>query len=284
MDLNAHLKKTKDEIDKNGRNKDFTKTDNWFKFTKAEHTLRLVGDFIVTNSHWIGPSTFNPLKLFPDSCFKDEGKLPYQINCHDWDIDTESRASNGCVICLLREIAGDILYSPDGKNLDEKTKKLFKDLKYKCDAKQRYFFNCIDRDNPFISDGVIGYKVIEVPKEAMDAIASLSSKLSAVDITSVENGIDIVISKGGGTDKKVKYTVQPVYDGMTIKKSPLTEAEKEMKLLDLKIMCGKKQDQEVLTSKLESDWKELIETSSSTKTASTGSEKSPQDSGDDIPF
>ena len=250
-----------------GNGLSFSKMDNWFKWTKNEHVIRLVGDFIITHSHWIGPSPFNQVKLFDDKLFVGDDKLPYQINCGNWDIENEKEdKSCGCIICKLREVAGEILYSEEGKALDEKNKKFFKDLKYKCDAKTRYFFNCIDRDNPYVNveEKIKGYKIIEIPYELMDGILALSEKLKGSDIASVDSGIDLIISKSGGKGEgKVKYSVLPVYDGMSVKVTPLTDQEKEMKLLDLKLMCGKKQDQERLFNDLNDDIKMLLDDSSS---------------------
>lgn len=246
----------------------FPKTDNWFKWTKNEHTVRLVGDFIIVHSHWIGPSPFNPVKLFDEKLFVGEDKLPYQMNCGTWDIEKEEDDNScECLICKIRKVAGDILYSEEGKALDEKDKKFFKDLKYKCDAKTRYFFNCIDRENPYVNveEKIKGYKIIEVPYELMDGIIALSDKLKGVDIASIEDGIDLTIRKeGGGGAGKVKYSVLPVYDGMSILKSPLTDEERAMKVLDLKLMCGKKLDQERLFEKLNDDIKCLLDDSSDT--------------------
>lgn len=240
----------------------YTKTDSFFKWTKNEHTIRLVGDFIIAKSHWIGPSKFNSVSLFDDKLFVGEDKLPHQINCNNWDIDTEVEdKSCGCVICKLRKVAGDILYSEEGKALDEKDKKFFKDLKYKCDARTRYWFNCIDRDNPFVDEAktIRGYKAIEIPSDMFEGILALSEKLSGVDLTSPDGGIDLVISKSGGDGSPVKYSVLPKMEGLTVKSSPLTEQEQEMELLDLKKIFGKKQDQDVLFEKLNDDIKSLID-------------------------
>lgn len=254
---------------KSGNN--FQKMDIWFKWTKNEHTIRLAGDFIVVNSHWIGPSAFNAVKLYDEKFFVGEDKLPYQINCNNWDVETETEDKKGeCVICKLRKIAGDILYSEEGKALDEKDKKFFKDLKYKCDSRKRYFFNCIDRDDPYIDEAktIKGYKIIEVPYSLMDSILALSEKLSGVDIASEDGGIDLVISKSGGDGSPVKYNVLPKMDGLTVKSTPLDEQEKEMKLNDLKTIFGKKQDPEVLFDKLNEDIKMLLDDSTETSTES----------------
>lgn len=251
------------EEEKNGRSGgNFVKTDNFFKWQKQEHTIRLVGDFLITHNHWIGPSAFNSVSLFDEKNFVGEEKLPHQMNCANWDIETEVENKKGeCVICKLRKIAGDILYSEEGKSLDEKNKKFFKDLKYKCDVKTRYYFNCIDRDNPYVNveEKLKGYKIIEIPYDLMEGIISLTEKLSGVDITSVEDGIDLVISKKGGDGSKVKYSVQPKINGMNIEKTPLTEMEKEMKLIDLKTVMGKQIDQKMLEEKLSDDIKILLE-------------------------
>lgn len=239
----------------------------WFSWgEKKEHTVRLVGDFIVTKSHWIGPSKWNAsINLFNEKSFEGEEKLPVQMNCNNWDIDTEhENKSGGCIVCKLRKIANDILYSPEGKNLSEKEKEYFKDLRYKCDAKTRYFFNCLDRDNPYVDEAnsVLGYKVIEIPWELMDGIIAISSKMKGIDISGPENGIDLLISRtGGGKDKKekVKYSVQPVYDGLSAKVTPLTEIEKALIPHDLKLLKGKKIENGLLKDKLNDEFKAFFE-------------------------
>ena len=252
----------REEIKRNKSGNTFAKTDSWFRWKKDEHTIRLVGDFVIAKSHWIGPSKFNSVSLFDEKHFVGEDKLPHQINCNNWNVETELEEKGcGCVVCELRKIAGDILYSEEGKSLDEKDKKFFKDLKYKCDARTRYWFNCIDRDDPYIDEAktIRGYKAIEIPSDLFEGILALSEKLSGIDITSPENGIDLVIKKSGGNGSPVKYSVLPKMDGLTVNSTPLTEQEQEMTMVDLKKVFGKKQDQEMLREKLSDDIKLLLD-------------------------
>lgn len=243
----------------------FEKRDIWFKWVKKEHVIRLVGDCLVSHRHWIGPSTFNDVEIYDEDHFSGDNRLPYQINCGNWDIEKEMEENGKCAICRLREIASEIIYSEDGKKLDEKNKKFFKDLRYKCDVKTRYFFNCIDRSNPYVTeDKKFGYKIIELPYELMDGLLALSTSLTGVDLSSATDGIDLKITKsGGGSEGKVKYSIMPVMTGLSIKATPLTEQEKEAELNDLAIICGKQVDQAELASKLKDDIRELLSGTSS---------------------
>ena len=256
----------REEEKANKKSGNFEKRDIWFKWTKKEHTIRLVGDCIVAHKHWIGPSDFNDVDIYDESNFaKGDNRLPYQINCGNWDIEKEMEDNGKCVICQLREIASEVLYSEEGKKLDEKNKKFFKDLRYKCDVKTRYYFNCIDRDNPYVTeDKKFGYKIIEMPYELMDGLLALSTSLTDVDLSSVTDGIDLKITKsGGGSEGKVKYGVLPIMKGLSIKATPLTEQEKETELNDLALICGKMQDQEELTERLKGEIRGLLTCTSS---------------------
>lgn len=241
----------------------FDSNNIWFQWgDKSERTIRLVGNFIVTKSHWIGPSKWNPVEIYDSKVFEGEERLPMQVNCNNWDIEKEQDIKGDCTICKLRKISNDILYSKEGKNMPEKEKKYFKDLRYKCDVRTRYFFNCIDRDNPYVNEEekVIGYKVIEIPWELMDGIISLSSQMTSVDITGIDNGIDLLITRsGGGSKEKVKYSVQPCYDAdLSVKKTPLTELEKALVLHDLILLKGKVTENSELRDKIAGEFSALF--------------------------
>ena len=87
-----------------------------------------------------------------------------------------------------------------------------------------------------------------MPLTLLTAITELSSKLTEIDLTSDEDGIDIIIKKTPPASGKgrTEYSVTPVFSGLTIKKTPLTEEELKWTRLDLSKMLGKAYDNDVL--------------------------------------
>lgn len=255
--LNSHgakaIKASKEMNNYNSNNsgQSFEKKDIWFKWDgKDERTIRLVGDFKWNRHHWIGKSKFagkNDVDLFEEDAFKGDNKLPNQIVCGNWDMSTESVSDNGCAVCELLKKTENCL-KKYGKDLDEQQKQNFKDIITKCKPKDNYYFLCIDRDNPYITEGEKGFKIIQMPLTLLTAITELSSKLTEIDLTSDEDGIDIVIKKTPPASGKgrTEYSVTPVFSGLTIKKTPLTEEELKWDRLDLSKMLGKAYDNDVL--------------------------------------
>lgn len=254
MNFFDHMKRIKLEDEKN--KKEFVKGGNIFYSWEKEQILRFVGDFLCERSHWIGYSEYNPIKLFPDSAFEGEGKLPMTVNCANWDNVKEERIDGGCLICKLREIAIDILAAATkGDPIEDQ----FKSVKYKCDFKKRYFWNVIDRGNPFIADGIMGYKIATVGQELFDEILSIAKQIQPIDLTGADSGIDLNITKsGGGKLGPVKYKAQIILDGASIKKTPLTVEEMAMQLLDLRMINGKRIDQNRLFETIDETYKDLL--------------------------
>lgn len=231
-------------------NSNFPKDNIWFDWgNKEEHTVRLVGDFKWTRSHWIGPSQFGKdkdIEIINATSFKGENKIPMNVACGNWDVDTESEEASGdnCAVCRLAHNA-DKMLAKYGKEMEEADKETIKKIRKKCAFRNVYLFKCIDRDNPYLDDDKTrkGYKIIKMPAELLNAIIELSNKLQGVNITSPDGGIDITIKRvkpaNGG---KTSYTALPVYEGMTVKQTPLTEEELQYHDLDLSKFGGKPVD------------------------------------------
>lgn len=231
---------------------DFTKENVWFEWGNSEeHTVRLVGDFKWTRSHWIGPSQFGQdIEIINSDAFKGENKIPMNVACGNWDVDSESEEPSGdnCPVCRLGAHAN-LMLSKYGKDMEESDKEIIKNIRKKCAVRNVYLFKCIDRDNPYTDEEKTrkGYKIIKMPAELLTAIIELSKKLSGVNITSPEEGIDITIKRvkpEGNKKGKTSYTALPVYEGMTVKQTPLTEEELQFRDLDLSKFAGKPVDKE----------------------------------------
>lgn len=259
MNLAAHQSKTNEVVNSlggNNENRDFKKQNIWFSWgDKNEHTIRLVDDFIMTMSHWIGKSKFGKdYQMFPDRAFVGDNKLANKIACENWDVECESMNDNGCPICKLEKNCNAIIAD---KTVDANLREEYKILRDKCRPQAGYMFKCIDRDNPYIADGEKGYKIIQLTKGLLESIVELDKKLDGVELTSKENGIDIVIKREPPASGKgaTKYTATPVYQGLKIKQTPLTEEELQYHDLDLKKFAGKVYESEVLVDKFTDDTK-----------------------------
>lgn len=233
----------------NNQQNDFSKEYVWFDWGNSEeHVVRLVGDFKWIRQHWIGPSQFGQdIEIINSNAFKGENKIPMNVSCGNWDVETESEDPDGdnCAVCRLGRNA-DKMLQKYGKEMEEADKETIKNIRKKCAVRNVYLFKCIDRENPYTDEEKTrkGYKIIKMPAELLTAIIELSKKLPDVNITSPEEGIDITIKRVKPESKKGKtsYTALPVYKGMTVKQTPLTEEELEYRDLDLSKFAGKPVD------------------------------------------
>lgn len=228
----------------------FAKENIWFDWGKKnEHTVRIVGDFISIRTHWIGESKYDDVSILNPTAFKGDNKIPVQVACGNWDVETESEDPDGdaCPICRLGRNA-DAMLKKYGKELEEADKNIFKAIRKKCAIKQFYLFKVIDRENPYIDDEKTkkGYKILRAPDKLLKAILDLSDKMKGIGITAKDEGIDIIIKKVTSDTSKndVSYTALPVMDGVKVKQTPLTEEELEFRDLELIKFSGKPIDKD----------------------------------------
>lgn len=234
----------------------FTKENLWFDWgTEDEHVIRLVGDYREVHSHWIGASKFGKdIAILKPSAFTGDNKVSMNVACENWDPDTETLDEGACPVCRLAKNAEQML-KQYANELDDADKETFKAIRRKCSVKITYLFKCIDRENPYLDDEKTrkGYKIIKMPQELFTAILEMARKIKGVEIASVDEGIDITIKRqkpANGQKGKTTYTASPVYDGMTVKQSPLTEEEKAYRDIDLLKFIGKPVDKERFESEL----------------------------------
>lgn len=261
--------------------------DIFFDLSEGTHRVRLVGDWTCVHSHWIGPSQFSRVQFYPESAFKGENRLRKNINCPDFDIDSETiNDEKVCTICKLHDIANDILF--EGIDLDSNQKKFLNNIAHDARPAERIFFLCIDRDNPEIAPGKKGFKIIEFPRALMEQWMQLVNSNPELDPNSVEEGVDYVIikSKDG---KKNKYSIQYAMKGTKLCQTPLTEEEKAFERLDIKKIMGKMPEQDALYDRLLPEFKELIEDQNAANSGNENPENNSSfeddnDEEDNIPF
>jgi len=258
-----HIENLQKSIAKNDEkrsdNKSFNNEYNiWYKWT-PEQVVRFVGDFIQQRSHWIGPSEFNNTKILTSDAFSGEDKVPFNVNCANWDLETEEYDPNGpCVICKLRKVVYEILKS-EKDALDESQQKRLDQLHKKCGYRQSYSWNLIDREE------AIGFKIANLGKGLLESLLNLHSSYQPSEFWGEEDGVDLVVKKtkkdgGSGSGKgKTDYSASFVMEGPQAKVTPLTDVEKGWDMFDLKVLCGKQQDQDKLRSMFDPEWQQLLE-------------------------
>lgn len=248
------------ERNKSTGSNNFNDNENiFFDLSEGTHRIRLVRDWVSVHSHWIAPSKFSKITLYEESAFKGENRLKRNVNCPDFDVDTEmTTEEKSCVICKIRAAANDILYSC--KDLDKKQKEYLEDVAYTCAPTERIFFLCIDRDNPEISPGKNGFKIIEFPKPLFEAWAALVEDNKDFDPNSDEEGVDFIIKKEKD-GKRNKYSINYVMKGTSACQTPLTDEEKNYTFHDIKKIMCKMPDQNDLYDKLDPQFQDLIKES-----------------------
>ena len=107
MGILDKVKKLNNSLPVAGNNKNTFAGDIWHNFKDGDNNLRLVGEFIQIRQHYIAASKQKKSRgLCIPEAFLGDGKLGVNINCSDWDIDTETeKKDKSCVICRLNKIA-----------------------------------------------------------------------------------------------------------------------------------------------------------------------------------
>ena len=256
MSIIEHLQKIKQDNDAQKARRQTSGKNIWHNWKDGDQVVRFVGDVVITKTYWIAKSNFNKLALFPDSAFEGEGALPKTINCANWNIETEKFEDKGDILSLLNKIAREVLKV--GGTLDAETKDKFELLKRRTDTQTTYRWNIIDRDEPKDENGQPkGYLITNIGFELFDDLMAIHGDYQPSLFTSPDEGIDIKVSKtinNGNT----KSRADPLLKRGSMVISPLTEEERQWELLNIKDICGKQTDQDLLFSKLLPEWQDLI--------------------------
>jgi hypothetical protein len=233
------------------------------QWKESDNIIRLVGDFLEVKTHFVSP---NPKRgergLCQAKAFQGNNRIPQTVNCLDWDIEKEeARPKKVCPFCMLNNIAR--LALKESPTPDEK--KFFENLKQIAYARTALKWHLIDRDDPFVlrvENGneikVKGLKIGTVGTEAWKDIEGIFTQCG-FDISDPEEGIDICVTKVSAA--KTAYSAKAVLEGRppTVKITPLTDEEKGWALYDLKAICGKQVDIDMLMDALHGDLRELLD-------------------------
>jgi ribosomal protein L12E/L44/L45/RPP1/RPP2 len=262
MSVLDKIRKMKDRGDRRGNRSPLRGI--FHDWQDGPNNVRLCGDFLEVKTHFIAPA---PKRNDPGLCqadaFKGDDRIQMVINCPDWDVGTEeAKAEKTCPICKLHAIANQVLAENPGPAEKKQYDKLRSDTRQRTLLK----WNVLDRDNPNIKkieDGeeaeVLGFKIASVGMEAWDDINGIFDQCK-VDISGVEEGVDICVTKAFDAKKKrVAYTAQAIIEGTSLKVTPLTKEERELELHDLLKYCGKQTDPQRVIDALHGDFRDIYE-------------------------
>lgn len=234
--------------------------DIFFTFQEGDNNIRLADNFFEVYAHFIAPVPNRNDRGFADAeAFKGDDRIPKMINCIDWDTEKEMwTGKHECPICKLSQISKKISNDPDC-SADEH--KFFAELQSSARARRSIKWNIIDRNDPFITENdekVKGYKIASIGIEAFRDIQGIAEQ-TGLDINGTDDGCDIIVtkSKGGRWEYSARVAMtndRPPQVAMT----PLTNEEREMKLHDLKEICGKKVEADAIIKVLHQDLQDLL--------------------------
>lgn len=240
------------------------KEDIFYDFAEGTpNRIRLVGTWITLRSHFIGPSKFNAVKLFKDAAFVGDNPLKKNINCVDFDSETEmpvAAENRECVVCRLHAAANDILFQ-SGKDLDKDQTDFLNGIAKAAKSRERIFFLCIDRDHPEILPGKKGFKVVEFPKPLFEKFTDLAGQYNDFEFYDENDGVDLLVTKRPkpGQQKGFDYSIAVATAGRGFAFTPLTAEEKAYEKPDIRKIFGKKPDQAALLDALTEDCRELVD-------------------------
>lgn len=237
----------------------------YHEWKSGKNTVRLVGEFIETKTHFIAPSAKLGAKgLCPESAFdkKPDGKSALQkvINCPDWDINKEEwKKEKTCPICQIHETTK--LALKDNPTEEESVE--LKELSNATKPRSAFKWNIFYREDPYVTvtengkdTKKIGLKIANFGSEVFTAVEAVFSQCK-FDLSDADEGIDIEVEKVDG--KPVKYKAGACLEGRGLKVTPLTEEERACKPYDLKQICGKQTDVDLLRKSLFEEYRLLLE-------------------------
>jgi len=239
--------------------------DIFYEFQKGDNPIRLVGEFLQQKIHFIAPNKrFKDRGLCIADAFEGEDRIPKMISCLDWNTDEEQpTAEKTCPICHLHRIVKKVLRE-GGSSVEPQDRQYLEKLQKDSGVGTSLKWNVIDRRDPHVTEvdengnekKVLGYKVINIGMEAWYDIDSIFRQLDR-DISDPEEGVDInIIQDHNGV--RTCYSAQVVMDGVQAKCTPLTEAERQLTLHDLKRLVGRQISAKQVIDALHDDIREIL--------------------------
>lgn len=232
---------------------------NW---KDTENVVRLVDEFLEVWTHFIAPAPKrNERGLCRADAFQGNEGLPQVVNCLNWDIEAGVfRKKKVCPICRLNNIA----FAALKDNPTPEEKEFLEKLRMATSARRNVKWNIIDRADPYVvavengvEQRVLGLKIATIGMEAFNDIEGIFEQCM-FDITDPDKGIDIKIVKGSnGT--RTTYTAQAILEGTSLKQTPLTEEERALVPHELKAICGKQVDIDMVMDALHEDLRQMLD-------------------------
>lgn len=239
----------------------------------GDNQIRLVGTPLEVRTHFIAPNTTTKNRgLCPNEAFvwnsaKPNDKLQKSVNCSNWDIANESPANvNTCPICKLYDSARLAIRNAkaNGEELETDVITQLDWIKATCRPRSALRWNVIDRKDPEIievgADGtekrIKGYKIASIGTELLKGILSIFEQIDG-EASDIDKGVDIIVTKSRGA--RTNYSARAVFKNKTISETPLTAAEREMPLHDLREFFDKQTEPELIVKHLHADLRNMLE-------------------------
>jgi hypothetical protein len=244
--------------------------DIFLTFHDGDQEIRLVGEFLEVWTHYIAPAVKRGDRgLCQAKAFQGDKKIPVAINCLNWDIEHETflpEKDRHCPFCKLNDIARKTLK----QKVNAEEKKFFEVLRQAAYPRQSLKWHLIDRENSYVlkvvdgkEEKVKGLKIGTISKDLWRDIEGVFDQCG-IDLADPKDGIDLCITKTI-VNGKTSYSGKAMLVGKppTVKVTPLTPEELAFELYDLKAICGKMVDRDLLVDALHGDIREILELNAS---------------------
>jgi len=234
------------------------------KWKDGKNQIRFVGNYVEVHTHSISPSSFGSIGVADGSLFKGKGCLPFEVTCTDWNLQEEKmNKDRTCPFCKLYHRSCEVLKR---KDLQEDERKTFEQIKAATKPVKKLKWNVIDRAAPFylkvnngVDEEVRGFKVADFSFSMFEDVKGIIEQ-NAIDVTDPDAGIDIAVIKGQ-QDGRVKYSIQPCLERMSVKLTPLTDEEKSWKMWDFVDMYNKPYDFNAIKPKMHDTFRIILDMS-----------------------
>ena len=263
LDRIKAMKEKQNNNNNNNGGSDKRTTGQWYKFKEGENKIRLVGDFIELRIHNIGKPYNGTYAdgICKESAFEGDDRIPYNVVCNDWNVDTESAESEKtCPICEVHRKASMAVKISDN---DEDIKG-FKNIAKLTRPANRVVWNVLDRDNPNVtvtengeSNDVLGLKIAEMGPGIYGDILDIFKQTES-DIADIETGVDIQIVKNKNESPANMYKASLIINGTSVKVTPLTDEERGLELYDLKTIKGRKSNIDTIIEHMNQDFLDVL--------------------------
>ena len=239
--------------------------DMYVKWRDGEFPYRFSGTPFTVHGHFLAgfqsPNGASKGLCLPEAF--ERGGISKATCCLNWDVKNESAIKGGnCPCCQIYHTVSQAI--KDGGISDEEIKTL-KSIQSLFRPSKELAWNAIDRDNPYVirvnSDKtetrMKGYKLARLSGKVLSDVQGICEQLG-MDISDPLTGVDILVKKDK-VNGKTAYTVKAALEKLSIKVTPLTDEEKEYKLIDLVENLNRKAPRDLIIKFLRPEFRAYLD-------------------------